>query len=120
MGQQQIDPAQPIPGTQIFGLREAHRGMRINRLGSSLTHSENRAAYRADESAYLDRFGLTEHERALILARDFSGLLMAGGNVFFLIKIASAAALPLYQMGAQMRGEDYETFLSTRNQGEAT
>ena len=115
----QIDPSHPIPGTQVFGLRESRQGLRINRLCSSLTRAENRGAYRADEAAYLDRFDLTAAERALIAARDFSGLLAAGGNIFFLIKLASVTGVPIYRMGAQMRGESYESFLSTRHQAGA-
>lgn len=116
----QIDRDRPVPGTQVFGMRESHRGLRINRLGHSLTDPANRAKYKAGEEAYLDAFGLSPQERALILARDFNGLLEAGGNIFFLIKIATACGFPIYQMGAQMRGESYEAFLATRNQQGAT
>ena len=115
----QIDRQRPVPGTQVFGLQESHRGMRINRLCSTLTQPENRDAYRADEHAYLNRFGLTPEEKSLIAKRDFSGLLAAGGNIFFLIKLASVTGVPIYRMGAQMRGESYESFLSTRNQAGA-
>jgi protocatechuate 4,5-dioxygenase alpha subunit len=115
----QIDRSRPVEGTQIFGLREAHRGMRINRLCNSLTQAENRTTYQADENAYLARFGLTEDERALVLARDFKGLLAAGANIFYVVKLASVTGVPIYQMGAQMRGESYESFLATRNQAGA-
>ncbi|HVZ45927.1 MAG TPA: protocatechuate 3,4-dioxygenase [Ramlibacter sp.] len=116
----QIDRERPIAGTQVFGLRESHQGLRINRLCHSLTQAANREAYRQDEGAYLSRFGLTEEETRLVLARDFNGLLQAGGNIFFLIKLASVTGLPLYRMGAQMRGESYEAFLATREQAGAT
>jgi protocatechuate 4,5-dioxygenase alpha chain len=116
---QQIDRSRPVEGTQIFGLREAHRGMRINRLCNSLTQAENRTAYKANEDAYLARFGLTDEERALVLARDFKGLLAAGANIFYVVKLASVTGVPIYQMGAQMRGESYESFLATRNQAGA-
>lgn len=115
----QIDRTRPIPGTQVFGLPEAHRGMRINRLCSSLTYGANREAYRRDEAGYLAKFQLSEEELALVRARDFNGLLAAGGNIFFLIKLASVTGLPLYRMGAQMRGESYESFLVTRQQAGA-
>jgi Aromatic-ring-opening dioxygenase LigAB, LigA subunit. len=115
----QLDRTRPIAGTQLFGLEEAHRGMQINRLCSTLTQAENRAAYKADEGAYLKRFSLTPEQLALIAARDFSGLLAAGGNIFFLIKLAGVTGVPIYRMGAQMRGETYEGFLSTRNQAGA-
>jgi protocatechuate 4,5-dioxygenase alpha subunit len=115
----QLDHDSPIPDTQVFGLRESHRGYRINKLCSSLTDAANRAAYKADEPAYLARFGLTDSERELILRRDFDGLLAAGGNIFFLVKLGGVTGFPIYRMGAQMRGESYEAFIATRNQGGA-
>jgi len=115
----QIDRDHPIPDTQIFGLRESHRGYRINKMCSSLTRAENREAYRANEQAYLDRCKLTPQEQELVLKRDFAGLLAAGGNVFFLIKLGGVTGVPIYHMGAQMRGESFESFISTRNQAGA-
>lgn len=115
----QIDHDNPIAGTQVFGLRESHRGYRINKLCSSLTHAENRMAYTADEVGYLARFDLTLNEKELILNRDFNALLTAGGNIFFLVKLGGVTGFPIYQIGAQMRGETYEAFISTRKQAGA-
>ena len=115
----QIDRDSPIADTQVFGLRESHLGYRINKLCSSLTHAVNRAAYKANEITYLARFDLTPFERDLILRRDFDGLLAAGGNIFYLVKLGGVTGYPIYHMGAQMRGETYEKFMSTRTQGGA-
>jgi len=115
----QIDRDHPIPDTQIFGLRESHNGYRINKLCSSLTRAENREAYRADEPAYLERWNLVPREREMILKRDFAGLLAAGGNIFFLIKLGGVTGVPIYQMGAQMREETFEDFLASRNEAKA-
>ena len=115
----QIDRDHPIPDTQIFGLRESHNGYRINKLCSSLTRAENREAYRADEPAYLERWNLVPREREMILKRDFAGLLAAGGNIFFLIKLGGVTGVPIYEMGAQMREETFEDFLASRNEAKA-
>jgi protocatechuate 4,5-dioxygenase alpha subunit len=120
MATAQIDRTRPVAGTQVFGLKESHEGLRLNRLCHSLTNAANREAYKQGEAAYLARFDLTDEVTRLILARDFNGLLAAGGNIFFLIKLASVTGLPLYRMGAQMRGESYEAFLATREQAGAT
>lgn len=93
--------------------------MRINLLCRSLIRADHREAFRLDEPGYLQRFGLQDEELRLIADRDFSGLLAAGGNIFFLIKLAAVTGLPLYEMGAQMRGESYEHFLATRRQAGA-
>ena len=57
---------------------------------------------------------LTEDERQLIRQRDFQGLIEAGCNIYFLLKIGAATGNGLYKMGAQMRGESYEQVLATR------
>ncbi len=111
----QLDPARKIGDSHIFDLRLSYRGLRLNRLCDSLNHEANRAAYRANEEAYLARADLTADERALIRARDFNGLLAAGANVYYLIKLGFATGHGLYRMGARMRGESYEEFLATRN-----
>lgn len=69
---------------------------------------------------HLSKFGLKEDEKSLVRARDFSGLLSAGGNIYFLIKLGVVTVNGLYYMGAKMRGESYEQFLSTRNNTGAT
>lgn len=111
----QRDPQKPIADSHVFDLRRSHMGYRINRLCDSLSVAENRAAYKENELAYLDRYGLTEKEKQLVLARDFPGLLDAGGNIYYLLKLGLVTGKPLYHMGAQMRGETFEQFLSTRN-----
>jgi protocatechuate 4,5-dioxygenase, alpha chain len=81
----------------------------------SLCSPENRAAFQRDEEAYMTRFSLTESEKALIRRRDFAGMIAAGMNIYFMLKIGSVTGTSLYRMGAQMRGESYEDFLATRN-----
>ena len=63
----------------------------------------------------MQRFSLTEEERALIRRRDFKGLIEAGMNIYAMLKLGSSTGNSLYRMGAQMRGETYEEFLATRN-----
>ena len=111
----QIDPARPIPDTSIFDLRSSFRGYRINRMCDSFNVAANREAFKADEEAWMAKFGLTEEEKSLVRKRDFNGLVAAGGNIYYLIKVGFLTGNGLYRMGAQMRGETYEEFLATRN-----
>jgi protocatechuate 4,5-dioxygenase, alpha chain len=106
---------QPIPDTTIFDLRLSRRGFRLNRLCASLCSAANREAFKKDEEAYMNRFALSASEKELIRRRDFQGLIDAGTNIYFLLKIGSVTGNGLYRMGAQMRGETYEQFLATRN-----
>ena len=105
----------PIPDTSIFDLRLSRRGRRLNKLCASLCDPQNREAFRRDEDAYMGRYGLTDEEKALIRKRDFQGLIEAGTNIYFLLKIGSVTGNSLYRMGAQMRGESYEQFIASRN-----
>ena len=105
----------PIADTTIFDLRLARRGRRLNNLCAALCSPQEREAFKRDEEAFMSRFGLTEDEKALIRTRDFQGLIDAGTNIYYLLKIGTATGNGLYKMGAQMRGETYEQFLATRN-----
>ena len=104
-----------IPDTTIFDLRLSRRGVRLNRMCAALCAPAERDAFKRDEEAFMARFELSEAERELIRRRDFQGLIEAGTNIYFLLKIGAATGTSLYRMGAQMRGESYEQFLATRN-----
>jgi len=104
----------PIADTSIFDLRSSRRGYRLNKMCGSLCDPKNREAFKRDEEGYLARFGLSESEKDLIRKRDFAGMIQAGMNIYFMLKIGSVTGNSLYKMGAQMRGESYEEFLSTR------
>jgi len=105
----------PIPDTSIFDLRASLRGYRLNKMCGSLCSPQNREAFKRDEEAYLSKFCLSEEEKDLIRKRDFAGMIQAGMNIYWMLKIGSVTGNSLYRMGAQMRGESYEGFLSTRN-----
>lgn len=111
----------PIAGTTVFTGDRSRRGYRINKLAMSLTDEENRAAFKADERAYMRRFGLSDHEMDLIAKRDWNGLIAAGGSIYLLIKIGGTVGQNLLQMGASMCGETLDAFLKGRpgHQGNA-
>jgi len=112
MGQQLTGP---IADTTVFDLRLSRRGQRLNKLCAALCSPQERDAFKRDEEAFMSRFALTEAEKELIRRRDFEGLIEAGTNIYFLLKIGSVTGTGLYKMGAQMRGESYDEFLATRN-----
>src|SRR2546423_15411692 len=110
----------PIPDTTIFDLQLARRGQRLNRMCWALCSPQERDAFKRDEEAFMSRFGLTEAEKELMRKRDFQGLIEAGMNIYAMLKVGAATGNGLYKMGAQMRGESYEQFLSTRKISGAT
>jgi protocatechuate 4,5-dioxygenase, alpha chain len=103
-----------IPHTTIFDLRKSAQGYRLNKLCGSLCDPHNRDAFKRDEEAYLSRFHLAEAERDLIRKRDFAGMIDAGMNIYWMLRMGAVTGNSLYRMGAQMRGETYEAFLATR------
>ena len=120
MTTQQLSPGACIQGSEVFDLESSWRGLRINRMCNALSQAANRDAYQRDEEAFLATWGLTDEEQQLVRQRDFSGLLAAGGNIYFLLKLGAVTGNGLYKMGAKMRGESYEQFLATRNDSGAT
>ena len=111
----QIDRANPIPDTFVFDGHLSRQGYRLNKFCHSLTSAAARAEFKADETAYMTRLGLTAEEQALVKARDFYGLIAAGTNIYMMLKLGSATGNGLYQMGAQQHGQSYDEFLKTRN-----
>jgi protocatechuate 4,5-dioxygenase alpha chain len=120
MTTQQLRPGAKIADTDVFDLAMSWRGYSINKMCNALTDPNNRDACKQDEEAFMASYGLTEAEKRLVRARDFSGLLAAGGNIYFLLKLGVVTGNGLYYMGAKMRGETYEQFLDTRNERSAT
>ena len=110
----QLEPGIRIGGSLVFDLRLSWRGLGINTMCHALSKAPERASFQSDEEGFMNRFALTEAERDMVRQRDFSGLLEAGGNIYFLIKLGAVTGHGLYRMGATMRGETYEEFLATR------
>ncbi|MFC5499459.1 protocatechuate 3,4-dioxygenase [Caenimonas terrae] len=116
----QLEPGAKIGDAEVFDLALSWRGYRINKMCNALSQPAERKAFQADEEAFMARFGLSDDEKKLVRARDFAGLLRAGGNIYFLLKLGVVTGNGLYKMGAAMRGESYEQFLATRNDAGAT
>lgn len=116
----QLTPGARIQGSEVFDLTSSWRGLRINKMCNALSQAANREAFRRDEEAFMAAWRLTEEETQLVRDRDFTGLLAAGGNIYFLLKLGVVTGNGLYRMGAKMRGESYEQFLATRNDAGAT
>jgi protocatechuate 4,5-dioxygenase alpha chain len=100
----------PIFGTPIFGSEEAQRGYALNRMCYSFNSAANREAFRNDEEAYCARFGLDEQQRDAVRRRDVLAMIEAGGNIYYLAKLAGIFGLNVQDIGAQQTGVSVETF----------
>jgi protocatechuate 4,5-dioxygenase, alpha chain len=103
---------QDIPGTTIFDATQAQKGLALNRMCFSFNSVENRAAFLADEDAYFRKFGLNDEQRAAVKSRNVLKMIEAGGNVYYLAKLAGIFGLNVQDIGAQQTGMTVEAFKS--------
>jgi len=99
-----------IPGTPIFDGEQAQKGYALNKMCFSLNDAANRAAFLADEDGYCARFGLTEPQRDAVRRRDVLAMIEAGGNIYYLAKLAGAFGLNVQDVGAQQTGMSVDAF----------
>jgi protocatechuate 4,5-dioxygenase, alpha chain len=101
---------QDIPGTMMFDGAQAQRGYALNRMCFSFNSAENRAAFLHDEDGYCRRYGLTDAQRAAVKSRNVLKLIEAGGNVYYLAKLAGIFGLNVQDLGAQQTGMTVDEF----------
>ena len=106
----QIPDYESIPGTYVYDARRGREGYPLNTFCMSLNKPENRKSFKANESAYLDRFPLTAEQRRAVLQRDWLGMLKVGGNIYYTIKIAFCDGLTFQDVAGMMSGVPKETY----------
>ncbi|MGC2857448.1 protocatechuate 4,5-dioxygenase subunit alpha [Novispirillum sp. DQ9] len=97
-------PYADIPGTFVFDADRSREGYPLNMFCMSLRHAANREAFKADEQGYLNRFPMSEAQRAAVLARDWNGMLRLGGNIYYTSKLAATDGINFQQLAARMTG----------------
>lgn len=107
------DPTQ-IPVTPLFDRERSKQGYRMNKMAMSLGKPENRAAFKADEEAFLDSYGLSAEEKAAVMARDWHRMVALGGNLFFILKIAAVDPAVMTEIGAAQAQMEHADFLKQR------
>jgi len=101
---------QDIPGTIVFDGEQAQKGLALNKMCFSFNKAENRAAFLRDEAGYCERFGLTPAQRTAVEHRNVLEMIEAGGNVYYLAKLAGIFGLNVQDIGAQQTGMSVEAF----------
>ena len=97
------------------------RGYALNAMCYSFNSAANRDAFAADEEGYMARFDLNEEQKQAVRARDVLGMLEAGGNVYYLAKLAGIFGLNVQDLGALQTGMSLDAFKSALlAQGETT
>ena len=99
-----------IEGTTPFDGEQARKGYALNKMCFSFNSAENRAEFQKDEEAYMNKYGLTESQKAAIRSRQVLQLIEAGGNAYYLAKFAGIFGLDMQDIGAQQTGMSKEQF----------
>ncbi|MBP2315357.1 protocatechuate 4,5-dioxygenase subunit alpha [Azospirillum soli] len=99
-----------IPGTTIFDGRMAMKGYPLNKMCFSFNEKANRDAFLHDEDAYLEKYGLTEEHKEAVRSRNVLRMIAAGGNIYYLAKLAGIFGLTVQDVGAQQTGMSVEEF----------
>ena len=102
--------AQQIPGTTIFNGAEAKKGLALNKMCFSFNSADNRAEFLRDQDAYCAKFGLTAEQTKAVKHRDVLAMIEAGGNVYYLAKLAGIFGLNVQDIGAQQTGLTVDAF----------
>jgi protocatechuate 4,5-dioxygenase, alpha chain len=100
----------PISGTHLFDAAAARKGYALNKMCFSFNDARNREAFKADEDAYCERYGLSAEQKCAIKARNVLALIEAGGNVYYLAKFAGIFGLSVQDLGAQQTHQSVQSF----------
>jgi protocatechuate 4,5-dioxygenase, alpha chain len=101
-----LDP----PSTFVFTGEICSRSYALNRFAFAFKDPAHRARFEQAPEALMAEFGLSNAEKALVRARDWTGLVASGGHHFNIIKIAAAVGESHLHVGAHMCGADWDEF----------
>ena len=99
-----------IPGTPVFDGESAQAGYALNAMCYSFNSQANRDAFLADEEGYMARFALTAPQKDAVRRRDVPAMVRAGGNVYYLAKLAGIFGLIVQDLGSLQTGMPLDDF----------
>jgi len=104
------DSTGQIWGTPVFDGRQAMKGYALNKMCYSFNSAVNRAAFLRDEDEYCRLYRLSPQQREAVRSRNVLALIEAGGNIYYLAKLAGALGLDVQDIGAQQTGTSVAEF----------
>jgi protocatechuate 4,5-dioxygenase alpha chain len=105
------DAFKDIPGTVLFDATQSRLGYSLNQFCMSLMKAEARAAFKADEAAYIQRYPMSDEQRRAVLARDYNKMIALGGNIYFLAKLGATDGFSFQNLASKMTGVTEEAYL---------
>ena len=80
------------------------------KCASRLTQPRIAPHFLEDEDAYCAKYGLTKEQKEAVESRNVLKMIAAGGNVYYLAKLAGIFGLNVQDLGAQQTGMSVEEF----------
>jgi protocatechuate 4,5-dioxygenase alpha subunit len=114
MKRSELELGNPCPGSYLLTISLAQQAYRLSTFCRSLMSPEKRAAFKANEAAFMRGAGLDETEISMVRSRDWLAMVRYGVNHFLVFRVAGAVGDGLVATGAQMRGETVDEFRRTR------
>jgi protocatechuate 4,5-dioxygenase alpha chain len=108
-----VDLSLEAPSVYLFTGELCTRSYKLNRFAFDFKYPKTRDRFAKDPEALMTEYELTDEEKALVRARDWTGLVAAGGNHFNIIKIAAAVGESHLHVGAHMCGANWDEFKHT-------
>ena len=99
-----------IPGTVVFDATQSRRGYQLNMFCMALMKAGNRAAFKAGERAFLERYPMSEDQRQAVLDRDYNRMIALGGNIYFLAKIGATDGFSFQNLASKMTGMSEDAY----------
>jgi protocatechuate 4,5-dioxygenase alpha chain len=101
------------PSVYLFTGEICTRAYKLNRFAFDFKYPAVRERFAAEPEKLMTEYGLSEREKALVRARDWTGLVAGGGHHFNVIKIAAAVGESHLHVGAHMCGAKWDEFKRT-------
>jgi protocatechuate 4,5-dioxygenase alpha subunit len=108
-----VDLSLDAPSAYLFTGEICTRAYRLNKFAFDFKYPAVRERFASDPEALMSEYGLSEREKALVRARDWTGLVASGGHHFNVIKIAAAVGESHLHVGAHMCGANWDEFKQT-------
>ena len=108
-----IDLRLDAPSAYLFTGEICTRAYKLNRFAFDFKYPSVRERFARDAEALMTDYELSAPEKALVRARDWTGLVAGGGHHFNVIKIAAAVGESHLHVGAHMCGANWKEFKRT-------
>ena len=109
----EVDLSLEAPSVFLFTGELCTRSYKLNRFAFDFKYPAVRDRFGKAPEMLMAEYELTDREKALVRARDWTGLVAAGGNHFNIIKIAAAVGESHLHVGAHMCGANWDEFKHT-------